>query len=168
MKDNLNIKDEIFVKKISKKEDKMTPEIKLKANVLIERRTKDGKVLDKEELHNLIVSVGKERVAKLINGVSTTYFRAIAIGIGTNAPADTDTSLQSEYTRALATTSYEAGNKAVFEHTFSFTEAVSITEAGIFDSDSVSGSTMLNRFTFSAKNVDVDTNLYVKVTITVG
>ena len=147
-------------------EDKLT----LKGTAIIERRRKDGTVIDREEVKNLVVNTGKERVAKLINGDSSTYFRAIGIGEGTTAPSASDTTLESEATRALATASYESGYKAVFEKTFTFGSGVSyaITEAGMFDSATVSGSVMLDRFTFTAKNVDADTDLYVKITITVS
>lgn len=144
--------------------------LKLKGDVVIERRRKDGSVIDRQELKNLVVNAGKERVAKMLNGVESTYFRAIAIGTGTTSPLGVDTTLESEVTRATASLSYLADYKAIFEHTFEFGsgESYAITEAGVFDSATVSGSTMLDRFTFSAKNVDADTDLYVKVTITVS
>lgn len=147
--------------------------LKLRGNVLIERRTKDGKVLDREEIKNLIVNTGKERVAKLIaEGVGTglTGFSYIAIGTGENEVNATDTSLQTEVERELATVAYEASYKAVFEKVFDFStgEEYAITEAGVGDSASSTGDTLLDRFKFSAKNVDIDTDLYVKITITVS
>ena len=146
----------------------MKERLVMRGDAVIERRRKDGSLIDKEEIKNLIVNTGKERVAKLLNGVSSTYFRAIAIGTGTTAPVAGDMELESEIARALASLSYEANYKAVFEKTFEFGsgEAYDITEVGIFDSDTVSGSTMYDRLTFSAKSVDSDTDLYVKITIT--
>ena len=127
-------------------------------------------VIDVEEKCNTIVDNGLERVAKLLNGVSATYFRAIAIGTGTTGATTSDTSLETEYTRALATLSYEASYKAKFTKTFDFGSGVSenITEAGIFDSATASGSTMLARTTFSAKAISVDIDLIVTATITVS
>ena len=150
--------------------------LKLRGDVIIERRSKDGKVIDKEELKNLIVNVGKERVAKLITqGVGGTAFGYIAIGTGEtgDSPAVGDTALVNEVTRAQADNgggSYEADYKAIFEKTFSFGsgEEYSITEAGVSDSASASGECLLDRFVFAEKAVDVDTDLYVKVTITVS
>lgn len=129
-----------------------------------------GKILQEEEKCNLIVNDGLEIVAKLLNGVSSTYFRAIAIGTGTTAPTNTDTELEIEYTRALATLSYEASYKAKFAKTFSFATGVAedITEAGIFDSDTVSGSSMLARATFTPKSISVDIDLIVTAEITVS
>ena len=143
--------------------------IKLIGDVVLELRKK-GEVIERQELKNLIVNAGKERVAKLINGVdSPTAFGYIAIGEGTTSPTTGDTALESEVTRASATKSYDS-YKAIFEYTFSFGsgESYSITEAGVFDSATASGSTMLDRCTFSSKSVDSDTDLYVKVSITVA
>lgn len=129
-----------------------------------------GKILDTEEICNTIVDDGLERVAKLINNVDGTYFRALAIGTGVTAEQSTDVALQTEFTRALATLSYEASFKAKFTKTFSFGSGVAedITEAGIFDSSIESGSVMLARTTFPAKSVSSSIDLIVTATITVS
>jgi len=148
---------------------------KLRGNVIIETR-RDGKIIDREKLKNLIVNVGKERVAKLLTqGVGGTAFGYIAIGessSGDSASAS-DTALVSEVTRGQADNSggsYEANYKAVFEKTFIFGsgESYSIKEAGVSDSASASGECLLDRFVFAEKNVDSDTDLYIKITITVS
>jgi hypothetical protein len=125
-------------------------------------------VLDSEEFCNTVVNDGLERVAKLINGVSSTYFRALAIGTNASGPTNSDSTLGAEVTRATAPLSYEASYKAKFTYTFTFGSSYSITEAGIFDSATVSGSTMLARTVFSAKAVDADIDLIVTATITVS
>lgn len=127
-----------------------------------------GQIIDSEEFCNLIVNDGLERVAKLINGVSSTYYRALAVGTGTTGAANADTELETEVTRTTASLSYEASYKAKFTHTFTFGGNYAITEAGIFDSATVSGSTMLSRVTFSAKNVSTTVDLIVTATITVA
>ena len=134
----------------------------------INHKTKE--LIDKEEICNTVVNDGLERVAKMINNIDGTYFRALAVGTGTTAPTNSDSSLETEYTRALASLSYEADYKAKFEKTFEFGSGVSedITEAGIFDSDTVSGSTMLARTTFSAKSVNSDIDLIVTAEISVS
>ena len=147
----------------------------LKTNVVIETRTKDGKVIDREEVHNDIVTAGKSRVRDLIGvGIGTGLTGFDSIAIGTGITGDTvvvgDTTLKAEVARALASVSAEDVDKVIFEKTFSFAtaEEYAITEAGVFDSITETGSTMLDRFVFSAKNVDVDTDLYVKITIQVA
>lgn len=158
------------------KEDMMKEGLKLRGDVIIERRRKNGAVIEREELKNLIVNVGKERVAKLLSaGEGGTAFGYIAIGesgSGDSVSA-TDTSLLSEVKRVQADDSggsYEADYKAIWETTFSFgsAESYAIKEAGISDSASESGQTLLDRFIFSAKNVDADVDLYVKVTVQVS
>ena len=131
---------------------------------------KTGKVLQEEEKYNTIVNNGLERVAKLLNGVSSTYFRAIGIGTGTTGATTSDTTLETEYTRATATLAYEADYKATFSKTFEFGSGVEedITEAGVFDSATVSGSTMFNRTTFTAKSVTSSIDLIITCTITIA
>ncbi len=147
--------------------------IKITGDVVIERRKKDGSVIDREELKNVIVNSGKERVAKLIAedvGTGLTGFSYLAIGTGVTGALATDSSLETEVARESATVAYEASYKATFEKTFEFAtgEDANITEAGVGDSASSTGDTLLDRFTFSAKAVDPDTDLYIKITITVS
>lgn len=127
-----------------------------------------GKILQEETKENTIVNTGLERVAKLLNGVSSTYFRAIAVGTGTTGAASGDTELETEVTRAEAVLTYEASYKAKFVYTFTFGGDYAITEAGLFDSATASGSVMLNRTTFAAKNVSTTVDLIATVTITVA
>jgi len=129
-----------------------------------------GEVLDVEEFCNSIVNDGLERMAKLLNNVDGTYFRALAIGTGSTGATNTDIALETEFTRALATLSYEASYKAKFIKTFTFGSGVSedITEAGIFDSVTESGSNMLARVVFSAKSISDSIDLIVTATITVA
>jgi len=147
----------------------MESKIVLKGHGYFERRTKDGKKIDSWETDNLIVTSGKVQVAKLLNGVDATYFDTIAIGEGETGDSVVvgDTALKSEVARSLASLSYEATAKAIFEYTFTFgtAEEYAITEAGIFNSQSAGGD-MLDRFVFAEKNVDIVTDLFVKITIT--
>jgi hypothetical protein len=147
----------------------LNDEFKLKGEWTLSRVNKEtGKILDTEVIHNIIVNTGKESVAKLLNGVSSTYFRAIAVGTGVTGALVGNTSLETEVTRAAATLSYEASYKAKFVYTFSFGGDYAITEVGLFDSATVSGSTMLNRITFAAKNVSTVIQLIATATITVA
>jgi hypothetical protein len=127
-----------------------------------------GKILQEETKENLIVNTGLERVAKLLNGVSSTYFRAIAVGTDATGAGVGNTTLGAEVTRSAASLTYEASYKAKFEYTFTFGGDYAITEAGLFDSATVSGSVMLNRTTFTAKNVSTTVDLIVTATITVA
>jgi len=128
-----------------------------------------GEILETEKKTNLIVNAGLEYAAKLLNGVHATYFRAIAIGTDATAAANEQTALVAEYTRALATLSYEASYIAKFTKTFEFGSGVAedIVEAGILDNN-VSGGNMLARATFAAKSVSADVDLIVTAEITLS
>jgi len=148
--------------------------LKLIGNAVIERRRKDGSIIDKEEIKNLILTTGKSRVRDLlgegIGATGITGFGYITIGTGTASPVVGDTSLETEVERASATVASVSTDQVTFEKTFSFGSGVSynITEAGVGDSATETGDTLLDRFTFSIKAVDADTDLYVKITITVS
>jgi len=154
---------------MEKKLDKTV--VALSYNAVIKRIDRSsGKVLEEETIHNLVVNDGKERVRDLIAGLSTGAFSYIGIGESAVAPSATDSALGNESTRASATKSYPSTSQVKYEKVFSFAsgESYSITEAGLFDSATVSGSTMLNRLTFGAKAVDADTDLSVAITISVN
>jgi len=151
----------------------MKDRIKITGDVVIERRKKDGSVIDREEIKNLIVTVGKSRVRDLIGdgiGTGLTGFSYIAIGTGITGALVGDTSLETEVARELSIVGSSGVDKVTFEKTFDFEtgDSYAITEAGVGDSASSTGDTLLDRFVFTAKNVDVDTDLYVKITITVS
>jgi hypothetical protein len=141
---------------------------KLKGIWTIERRKKDGTVIDSETIKNVIVADGLERVARLIGGISTTPFSHIAVGTDDTAALVTDTELNVEVSRSEANTSYEADYKAIFDKIISFGEEFTLNEAGLFDSGTASGSTMLNRVVFADKVVSDVIDLYIKITITVS
>lgn len=134
--------------------------------LLIDRKTR--KVKSRRTLKNLIVNSGLEVLAKLLNGVTTASFSAIAIGTDNTTVNASDTTLGSETQRAEATLAYEASYKATFSHEFSFPSSMTIYELGIFNNN-VSGGDMLNHAVEDAGiGVDEDTNLLVEVDITVS
>lgn len=142
-----------------------------KYNAIIRRLDrKTGEVIDEERIHNIVVNDGLERVAKRLFANVEDFFDYIAIGTDNTTATATDSSLGTEVTREQATVSYEAPYKAKFEKVFTFGsgDSYTITEAGIFDDATASGSTMFNRLVFTGKSVDVDTSLSVTITVTVG
>ena len=152
------------------KKEKQKSQFQLKVNFNFKAvNNKTGKIIQQVSC-NTIVDDGLERVAKLLNGVLTTPYTVLAIGTGTTAVTTSDSVLETEVKRETATTSYEANFKAKFEHTFIFNsgESFSITEAGIFDSPIISGSTILNRTVFTEIIVNVDIDLITTATITVA
>lgn len=172
-KKNFKIKDSIKTKTIKKTKEEKMKGLTIQGYGVFETRDKEGNVIEREEKHNLIVNSGLQAVAKLIAaGEAKDAFSYIAIGLGESADSVTeeDLELKSEVKREQANDSgkYEHPYKANFEKTFTFEsgESFEITEVGLFNGES--GSVMLDRFIIDAKPVDIDTDLYVKITITVG
>jgi hypothetical protein len=139
--------------------------IRFIGHMILERVSKDGTILSRIEKHNLVVNTGLEQVAKLLNGVSTTVFRYITIGLDNTAPAEDQLDLVNSYMSALASCDYEATNKASWEHTFTFVSNVTIREAGVF---TTGGGVMLDRLTFADQNCGSDIDLHIKITIEVA
>jgi len=121
---------------------------------------------------NLITTKGKEIMIKQLIGTTTTPIVGIAIGTGTVAPTAADTALGTEYDRAAAvtniTTTTTTNDSVVFSKSFEFTEAVSITEEGLFD-HATTGGNLFARHTFSSYDVDDQDILTIthKIRITV-
>lgn len=129
-----------------------------------------NEVIDVVNIKNLIVNNGLQRIAELLNGVSSTYMRAIAIGTGTTTVTNSDIALETEVARELATLTYESDYIAKFYKRFEFGsgESYAISEIGILD-NSVSGGTLLNHALISpAKDVEQGIDLVATITMTVG
>jgi hypothetical protein len=78
------------------------------------------------------------RVARLLGGVdSVAPFTVIAVGTGTGAEDADDTALGTQVDTVSVTPTYEATNKTVWSGTITMTAAASLTEVGVFSSDSV-------------------------------
>jgi len=138
-------------------------------------RDRFGFIKEERLTPNLVVTDGKEEVARLIGGQSGDAFTHVAIGIGVGAAAAGDTTLGSEITSAggeraaasISITTVSASNDtAQFVTSYSFTDTFAVTESGVFNS-SASGD-LLCRQTFSALNVNNGDSLTVTWKITVG
>lgn len=112
-------------------------------------------------IKNLVTNAGFALIAGRINGYGTpaavTY---LATGVGTNAAAAADTTLQTEITdsglqRAAATctlvTTTVANDTAQLDKTFSVTGTKAVTECGALNASS--SGTLLGRQVFAAINV---------------
>jgi len=145
-----------------------TSKVRLRGEVELIVYDKFGNIKDRRHIKNVITDVGKAQVAGLINGAVTTQFKYIAIGTGTTAASASDTALESETHRELAdtldrVTTDVTNDTARLIKTFSgYTGSESITESGVFDSDT--GGNMLCRQTFSALNIDWDAGDSLQIT----
>lgn len=109
-----------------------------------------------------VTNAGLAEVANLTIG-SGTAFTYLAIGTGTTGADVTDTALETETQREVATTSRVTtdvtNDTAQWVRTFSFTGTVAVTEYGVFNA--ASSGVLLARTVDSAINVNDGDSLEV-------
>lgn len=111
-----------------------------------------GVVIAEETTHNITVNAGIAQSVLLCFGQGGTAFGYIGVGIGTVAPAATDTALTSEVQRTLAsitiTTTSVTNDTAQLTGGFLFSSTYSVTECGVFNSVGVGTGVMLGHVLF--------------------
>ena len=136
----------------------MLEHFKIAGHFEVEHR-RDGELIDRREIRNLVVTAGKGLAAGLLIGTGTAPSH-LAIGTGATAAAAGDTALQAEITtnggqRASATrtqvTTTVTNDTAQYAVTWTFTGSFAVTECGVLN-NSVGG-TLLARQVFAAINV---------------
>lgn len=138
---------------------------KLVHNVFIDLVGPDGELKQREELHNLIPTVGKEAIAKLLKE-GTTRPSYMAIGTGNTAAAAGDTKLQTELSRKAASETGAAAKVFTIKAEWAAGEGTgAITEAGILSASSEG--TLFARAVFSVVNKGAEDTLTITWTITV-
>lgn len=143
--------------------------LKLGYNIVLKRIDRHtGKVLDEETIHNTIVNTGLNIIRNYLGDSSPSVPKYVAVGTGTTGATATDISLESEITREEADIDIATNYICTYSKTISFGGSYAITELGMFDSVTSSGSTMFNRATFAAKNVTTEVDLEVTVNITIA
>lgn len=100
----------------------------------------DGKVLETLTEPNLVVTLGKTNLCKLMGGnIAGEKISQIAVGEGTAAPDVADVGpLTNQFKKAFDTTTYPDANSVLFSWTLTTSEGngMSITEFGLLnDSD---------------------------------
>lgn len=97
---------------------------------------KNGKPVNEFHNHNLVVDLGRCRLANLAAGLSNKYITQIGVGTGKTIEEETDTELQDQLLFPLSNTSVD-GRDAKFEFIIGEDEAngLSITEFGLFCAD---------------------------------
>lgn len=143
----------------------MEKKLTIAVNAIIESfNVHTKKVTKTSKIHNLIVDTGLEEVVD--NGLSNIGF--MALGTDNTAVVAGDTELGAEVQRLAVSKTNEGTGIREYDITFNFSsgESYTIVEAGLFDSITASGSTMLNRLVFSGHDVDVDNGVRARITIT--
>ena len=141
-------------------------ELKLRGDVAIVLKDKDGNVKDSREIHNLVVSSGLEFICSRMAGTSAGVMSHMALGSGTTAASSGQTDLVSILgsREALDSTS-ASSNTITYVSSFEAGEGTgAVTEAGVFNA--ASSGTMLCRTVFAVVNKAADDTMSVTWTIT--
>ena len=143
----------------------MNDGLKLRGDVALVLRDKDGNVKDERVIENLIVDTGLNFICDRMKNDETAMTH-MALGSGSTAAAAGDTTLGSQLgSREDLDSSTVTNNQIVYVASFEAGDATgAVTEAGIFNA--LSGGTMLCRTVFSVVNKAADDTLTVNWTIT--
>ena len=140
--------------------------IKATGSVCVQILDKDGNVKDQRDIHNLVVTSGKQFIAARMVGTPTAMSH-MAIGSGTTAAANGDTTLQNELGRVALGSAAASGAVVTYTATFpAGTGTGAVTEAGTFNANSAG--TMLCRTVFPVVNKGADDAMAITWTITVS
>lgn len=140
--------------------------LKLRGDVALVLKDKNGNVKEKREINNLIVSAGLTFICSRMAGASANVMSHMALGSGTTAAAAGQTDLVSILgSREALDSSTASSNTITYVSSFEAGEGTgAVTEAGIFNA-ATSGD-MLCRTVFSVVNKEADDTMSVTWTIT--
>jgi hypothetical protein len=140
--------------------------LKLRGDVALVLKDKNGNVKEKREINNLIVSAGLEFICSRMAGASANVMSHMALGSGTTAAAAGQTDLVSILgSREALDSSTASSNTITYVSSFEAGEGTgAVTEAGIFNA--ASSGDMLCRTVFSVVNKEADDTMSVTWTIT--
>jgi hypothetical protein len=118
-----------------------------------------------------VVNDGLEYLARYCNQSTVGYFAWLAWDSGATVEAAGTTALTSEHTlyglaRALATVSYEASYKAVWQKTFSITGTCTAKGIGLFNQLAVGGKMLLCHAFAADKNFENGETVQLTVKLT--
>lgn len=142
--------------------------LKLKGELTIVVKDKDGKVKESREEKNLVVNAGLTYICSRMADASADVMSHMAVGSGTTLPSALDTDLQSILgNREPIDTSTASSNTVTYVSSFEAGEGTgAITEAGIFNASALG--TMLCRTTFPVVNKGADDTMSITWTITLS
>ncbi len=133
-----------------------------------------GKVKRVKHYHNVVTTLGLNLIAEFIglNTPSAPILRPnyCAVGTGTNVPAASDTSLQTELDRTIVASNSASGSVAYITGYFGATDAIgTLQEAGLFidGTSSANSGTLFNRVAINVTKSSSET-LTIDFDITVS
>jgi hypothetical protein len=141
--------------------------IKMTGDLKIVLTDENGQIKHEQEVKNLVVTVGKNFIASRMKDATATAMTHMAIGSGTTAAANGDTTLGTELGRVALTSTTVTTNNVAYVATFpAGTGTGAVTEAGLFNASSAG--TMLCRTVFSVINKGAADTLGITWTVTVN
>ena len=145
----------------------MTNSIHPIGDVTLVLRDCEGKIKEKQEFHNLVVTTGCEIIASQLSDGLIAKPNYMAIGSGTAEPTKSDTTLGSELHRnPFISNATRNGAQVTYKALFGAGEGTgAVTEVGIFND--ASAGTMLNRATFAVVNKAPTDSLEISWTVTI-
>ena len=140
--------------------------LKLRGDVAIVLKDKNGNVKESRDINNLVVSAGLTFICSRMAGVSADVMSHMALGSGTTAVAAGDTDLESILgSREALDSSTASANTIAYVSSFEAGEGTgAVTEAGIFNA--ATSGTMLCHVVFPVVNKQADDTMSVTWTIT--
>ena len=145
----------------------MTNSIHPIGDVTLVLRDCEGKIKEKQEFHNLVVTTGCELIASQLSDGLIAKPNYMAIGSGTVEPKKTDKALGSELHRNQFTVNGNRnGAQVTYKAVFGAGEGTgAVTEVGIFNAET--DGAMLNRATFAVVNKAPTDSLEITWTVTI-
>ena len=142
--------------------------LKLRGDVALVLKDKDGNIKDSREIHNLVVSTGLTFICSRMAGTSAGVMSHMALGSSTTAASAGQTDLVSILgSREALDSSTASSNTIVYVSSFEAGEGTgAVTEAGVFNA--ASSGTMLCRTVFPVVNKQADDTMSVTWTITLS
>lgn len=132
---------------------KITETLKATGCLTIVRSDQNGKVLEKRQVPNLVVTVGKEFIASRMVGTTSTVMTHMALGTSDTTPVAGNTTLGLEVGRAALQAAANSGTSVTYGATFGTGVGTGgIKEAGIFNASGSGAGTMLCRTVFPVVN----------------
>jgi hypothetical protein len=155
-----------FERWIGSSRDPFADNIHPEVNVELTVRDEDGNVKQVVRAHNLVTTVGKEKLAEqLVASPATEKPKYIGVGKSGTAAAIGDTALGEEVKRKEATTRTASGKVLTMAVVYAAGEATgTIKEAGIFAASTVGS--MYARLVFEGLAIAAGDSLEVKWTLT--
>ena len=142
--------------------------VKLKGDLVITVLDKDGKVKERREEKNLIVSAGLTFICSRMANATAGVMSHMAVGSGTTTPAASNTDLGTVLgAREPLDSTTASSNTVTYVSSFEAGEGTgAVTEAGLFNA--ASSGTMLCRTVFPVVNKGANDTMAITWTITLS